>query len=453
MVLNTKSFHLWSIANKFPFGACPDLSGGFRGLFVILLIFSHLNAQELAKFTVQVGEERMDAPVSMPLDGLNYNTDKGVLALYEVTATGEKRVPCQLEPGHTARLWFILNGVSPAGSKRNYVLRLLNKAAEATSKPVITLKKQHYDLNLSANGQPVLNYRFATTYPPEGVDLLYKRSGFIHPLWSPAGEALSRIQSPDHYHHYGIWGPWTKTHIDDREVDFWNLAKGEGTVKFSGFLSQVQGQVYTGFTALQQHIDFGGKGEDQVAMNETVDVRVWNVSEKVWMIDYTTSLNSPLENGILLDAYRYGGGIGFRATEKWHKDNCTVLTSEGKERSDADGSFARWCIVEGESGAEEGRSGVLFLGHPANRMHPEPMRVWPPDANGGRGDIFFEFVPIRHEAWKLEPNQNYTLKYRMIVFDGEMDAKTAEAYWKSFASNPEIELFKNEPTEIRSDIN
>lgn len=29
------------------------------------------------------------------------------------------------------------------------------------------------------------------------------------------------------------------------------------------------------------------------------------------MIDYTTSINSPLKNGIMLDAYRYGGGIGF----------------------------------------------------------------------------------------------------------------------------------------------
>jgi hypothetical protein len=158
------------------------------------------------------------------------------------------------------------------------------------------------------------------------------------------------------------------------------------------------------------------------------------------MIDYTTSLNSPLKNGIMLDAYRYGGGIGFRATEKWHKDNCTVLTSDNKTRIDADGSFAKWCIVEGESATAAGRSGILFLSHPSNRMHPEPMRVWPLDANGGRGDMYFEFVPIRHDDWKLEPKQNYTLKYRMIVFDGKMDAKTAEMYWNSFAANPKVEF-------------
>jgi hypothetical protein len=173
-------------------------------------------------------------------------------------------------------------------------------------------------------------------------------------------------------------------------------------------------------------------------MNEILDVRTWNAGENVWIVDYTTSLNSPLPNGIMLDAYRYGGGIGFRATEKWHKDNCTVLTSEGKTRIDADGSNARWCIVEGESAAAAGRSGILFLSHPSNRMHPEPMRVWPLDANGGRGDMYFEFVPIRHDDWKLETKKDYTLKYRMVIFDGKMDAKTAEMYWNSFASMPQI---------------
>ena len=219
---------------------------------------------------------------------------------------------------------------------------------------------------------------------------------------------------------------------------FLNLALGEGTVKFAGFLNETEGAVYSGFKSLQQHIDFGASGKDNVAMNEILDVRAWNAGEKIWVVDYTTTLNCPLKEGIMLDAYRYGGGIGFRATEKWHKENCTVLTSDNKTRVDADGSYARWCIVEGESDTGQGRSGILFLSHPSNRMHPEPMRIWPLDANGGRGDMYFEFVPIRHDDWKLEKGKNYTLKYRMIIFDGKMQTETAELYWNSFATNPEI---------------
>jgi hypothetical protein len=409
-------------------------------ILAILAITKFAFSQELAKFTIHIDVDRIDAPVSFVLDGLNYNTDKGKMVLYEVTASGEKQINSQLESGHSARLWFILEGVSKRNSTRNFIL----KSEEEVLNRDINVKvvKQHKDLSLLVNEKPVLNYRFETTFPPEGVNPLFKRSGFIHPLYSPGGEKLTRIQPPDHYHHYGIWGPWTLTHIGDREVDFWNLAKGEGTVKFASFLSKTEGPVYGGFKALQQHIDFGGRGEDQVAMNEVLDVRVWNITDKVWVIDYTTTLNSPLPEGIMLDAYRYGGGIGFRATEKWHKDNCTVLTSEGKDRAGADGSYAKWSIVEGESDTQEGRSGILFLSHPANRMHPEPMRVWPLDANGGRGDMFFEFCPIRHEDWKLERGNDYTLKYRMVVFDGKMDAGTAEMYWNSFARNPLIKLIE-----------
>jgi hypothetical protein len=408
---------------------------------LLTIIFTQqLFAQELVKFNVQIDEERIDAPVSVSLDGINYNTDKENLVLYEITEAGEKAIPSQIELDHSARLWFILDGTSSKNSERKYVLKKEDNAVFGNA--TISLKKNHKDLSLLFNEKPILNYRFATTYPPEGVDSLYKRSGFIHPIFSPGGEVLSRIQPPDHYHHYGIWGPWTKTHIDEREVDFWNLAKGLGTVKFAGFLSETEGAIFSGFQALQQHIDFGGKGKDQIAMNEILDVRAWNVGEGVWMVDYTTSLNSPLKNGIMLDAYRYGGGIGFRATEKWHKDNCTVLTSDNKTRIDADGSYARWCLVEGESEVEKRRSGILFLSHPSNRMHPEPMRIWPMDANRGRGDMYFEFVPIRHDDWKLESKKNYTLKYRMIIFDGKISGEKAEMYWQAFAKPPFVTLIK-----------
>ncbi len=429
--INQKSLN--QCCKKSPFG-------GLRGLIFLLLVTSPTFAQQLTKFKVQIGEDRIDAPVSVSLDELNYNTDKGNLVLYEVTAAGEKVIPSQLETGYSARLWFVLKGISVKNTERQFVLKLEEKSTADLSK--ITLIKDYRDMSLVMNEKPILKYRYAVTYPPEGINPIFKRSGFIHPLYSPEGEVLTRIQAPDHYHHYGIWGPWTHTHIGDRQVDFWNLGEGQGTVKFAGFLTEEEGAIYSGFEALQQHIDFGGKGEDQVAMNEILDVRAWNIGEGVWMVDYTTSINSPLQNGILLDAYRYGGGIGFRATEKWKKDNCTVLTSDSKTRIDADGSFAKWCIVEGESATKEGRSGILFMSHPSNRMHPEPMRVWPLDANAGRGDMYFEFVPIRHEEWKLEPKQNYTLKYRMIIFDGKIEAKTAEMYWNSFAANPQIEMIK-----------
>lgn len=291
---------------------------------------------------------------------------------------------------------------------------------------------------LTQNNKKVLNYRYAIQPVPDGVDEKYARGGFIHPLYSPSGNILTRIQPPDHYHHYGIWNPWTKTHFDGREIDFWNLAKGQGTIEFAGFAAKVSGPVYSGFKVLHNHVDLIG---NTTAMNEIWDVRIWKYEyhdKPAFLCDFTTTLNCATDKQIELAKYRYGGGIGFRATENWHKNNTTVLTSEGKTREDADASRARWCIVKGEF-PDNDTSGILFMSHPSNYEYPEPMRVWPLDAAGGRGDMFFQFCPIRHTSWKIYPGNLYTLKYRMLIFDGNfLNKENAEELWNDFAREPEV---------------
>jgi hypothetical protein len=249
---------------------------------------------------------------------------------------------------------------------------------------------------------------------------------------------LTRIQAPDHWHHYGIWNPWTRTHFDGKKVDFWNLGDGQGTVRFVEYLEKTEEENVAGFKVRQEHIFFqengsagGGKSEG-VALNETWKVTVKNLEGPAYMVDLLTTLSTPLESGITLEAYRYGGGLAYRGTGKWNPENATVLTSEGRTWADADATHARWVIVEGESTVPEGRSGILFLSHPNNRAHPEPMRMWPPGDNQGKENMFFEFCPIRHQEWVLEPGETYTLKYRMVVFDGTLSGQQAEEYWQEF---------------------
>ncbi|MGI9551038.1 MAG: PmoA family protein [Aurantibacter sp.] len=338
------------------------------------------------------------------------------------------------------KIWFLHNpekGISYSFEK--------NKTpSESSPEYNLGTFKENGNLQLVSDNNRFVSYRYEMTYPPNGIDSIFKKSGYIHPIVTPKGDTLTRIQPPDHYHHYGLWGPWTHTRIDTTRVDFWNLGEGMGTVLFKEFKDTSSGDLFSSFTAAQEHIDLKTKKEPQVALNEDLQVRLWNLDRPDrYMFDYTTSFSSPLENGILFEAYRYGGGIGLRFTERWKADNCTVLTSEGKDRLSADGSNARWCIVSGEASDGQGTNGILFMSHPKNRMHPEPMRIWPIDGNDGRGDMFFEFCPIRHEEWKIEPKRDYQLKYRMVVFDGELKAEEAEAYWQAFANPKEIRINSN----------
>lgn len=410
-------------------------------LIITSLCCNFLTAQELIEFKVESGNyNRMDCPVMVSALPDSVVKAANNLQLIELS-NNSLSVNMQIDK-KTGKLWFILKGFTPKNRVRRFAVIKKNKKFTT---PQIELQSINGALQLSYKKHPILNYQYEMVYPPKGIDSLYKKSGFIHPLWTPEGEVLTRIQPPDHYHHYGIWGPWTKTKIGSRQVDFWNLAEGQGTVLFKKFIEKEQGDVYSSFTALQEHIDFGTKDGNGVAINENLELRAWNLgNNKTWLVDYTSTFSSPLNTGVLLDAYRYGGGIGFRATELWNKDNTSVLTSKKKNRINADGTSAKWAIIEGATNTKSGKGGILFMSHNENKNFPEPMRVWPKDANGGRGDLFFEFCPIRHGSWKIESQKIYNLKYRMLIFDGTLTVEQAEMAWQGFANPPKITIIPKE---------
>jgi len=411
-------------------------------LFNFFLFFTCAGfAQQELKFEVNSGDrDRNNTPLSIDINQFK-ESELSSLALLETTGNSKTEIPFQVDQEYRTVIWFTLSGITKANTKRTF---LITQKEEPETFQSLEIEKDDASLKIKSGDKYVLQYNQAEVYPPKDVDPIYKRSAFIHPVWSPDQQILTRIQPPDHYHHYGIWNPWTRTKFQERQVDFWNLAEGQGTVRFKGFLSFTEGPVFAGFRAYQEHIDFTSEQDEVVALNEVWDIRVWNVAteKKVWLIDFTSILNCATEDGILFFKYRYGGGIGYRATELWGKDNSSVLTSEGKTRDEADATKARWCIIKGETQSEEGNSGILFMSNPQNREHPEPMRMWPSNDHKGKANMFFMFTPIRDNKWELAPGKNYALKYRMLIFDGELSATEAEQYWNDFANPPEVKLIK-----------
>ncbi|MBA4322871.1 MAG: hypothetical protein C0408_08655 [Odoribacter sp.] len=411
---------------------------------ILILTFSFISLialfsqkTEVLRFSVEAGKyQRNNTPVSLDLAGIVVN-DSLSLQLFEQVKGKPVEVPCQIESGYTSRLWWIMNSTTPAASKRDYILYSNHRV---TYKNSISAEVNSENIHLKKDKTKILDYQISLIYPPAGVDTMYKRNGFIHPVYAPSGNILTRINPPDHYHHVGIWNPWTRVKTGNHVTDFWNLYLHQGTVKFAGVNSITDGPVFGGFAVRQEHIDFQGKNCNELTFNEVWDVRAWNTEPvagtKAWLVDLTVFLSVAGDSAIILEAYRYGGGIGFRSTDEWNKDNSWVNTSEGKTRANADGTKARWADVGGLF-KEKGTSGIVFFSHPSNREHPEPMRVWPENQNV-RGDVFFEFCPIRFKDWVLNPGNLYRLKYRMLVYDGKVDPEVSERIWTDFAYPPVV---------------
>lgn len=293
---------------------------------------------------------------------------------------------------------------------------------------VVNLAKDGEKLTIEINQKPLLTYYYGTMFPPEGIDSSYQRSGFIHPLKTISGHVLTRIQPEDHYHHYGIWNPWTHVLFEGDTLDFWNLAKQEGTVRFGGFKYTTKNDGVAEYQALHEHVVLKND-EEKIALNELQTVRVHQPDENYYIVDFKLDYSCATKEPFKILEYRYAG-FGWRATEEWHKNNSEIISSEGKTRLNADSTPAKWCIVQGELGNDYG--GVVMMSHPENFNHPEPLRIWPVN-DKDRGDVFANFSPTKNTDWLLEPGKTYTLKYRLAVFNGKLTPEKAESLWNEYA--------------------
>ena len=393
-------------------------------------------AQKIATFEVDLPKvtNGIDVPVSFDLTGITA-VPGAALSLLQVDGDKKMPVPFQMSPPGKDRILTWL--VRQEGEQMKLSFELIK--AEPAKFSMVTASEKDGALIIDAGNKKLLSYFHKTVYPPAGIDTNYKRSGFIHPLWTPHGQVLTNIQPKDHYHHYGIWNPWTHTVFEKDTVDFWNIKGKQGTVRFAKFNSIINGPVYAEYEALHEHVVFKKDGSEKIALNEMQTIRVYNPQgeKDYYIVDITSQLKCATESPLLIVAYRYAG-FGWRFTDEWTKDNCEVLTSEGKDRKNTDGTKARWLIAQGSLGNDYG--GAVMMSYPANYNHPEPLRIWDEKSNGGRGDMFANFATTKDKDWLLEPGKTYTLKYRLVVFNGKFDKAKAESAWQYFAVQPVVNV-------------
>ena len=390
---------------------------------------SAANAQ-LARFTLPMEQfpVGMRVPVCRTLDaGLTQASAQ--LALVEVKDGQRIAVPFQVANDSIRRLYWMVERDPKGPSQR--VFELI-KGTKGVAPATVTVTDDQRSLTIHANNKSLLKYVYATHYPPAGVDTAFKRSGFIHPLYTPHGQVLTRINPKDHYHHYGLWNPFTRIFFEGDTLDFWNLKDRKGTVQFANLNGITEGAVFGGYEVHQQHIAFKKDGTQKLCLNEQQSVRIYKpaTNSDYYIADISITLRCAGDSPVVFPQYRYGG-FAWRATEEWTPENSTMLTSEGKIRRETDATRARWLLVQGSLGQDKG--GMVIFSSPNNFNHPEQIRTWAGDNNGEKG-VFLNFSPIKDRSWTLLPGQDYTQQYRLLVFNGTLSAATAEAAWQQYAN-------------------
>ena len=271
----------------------------------------------------------------------------------------------------------------------------------------------------------VLTYHKAEVDPPAGVDPVFRRSGFIHPVKTPGGFVITSTHPADHHHHIGLWHAWVNTKHDGKALDFWNLKKKQGRVRYAKTERLISDSTEAGFVVVQEHVKHVGE-ETKVVLREEFAVNVSEV-DGAYEIDYEMRQKNVSDHVLEMPAYRYGGGIAYRGPAAWNATNSRVLSSEGKDRSNGHQTRSRWQAMFGPDDAK-GTVALSVLCHPKNHDAPQRMRVWPKNSNNGA--VFFNYVPVQEFPWKIPADKTIVLRYRIVVEDREPTPVQLDERWK-----------------------
>ena len=296
----------------------------------------------------------------------------------------------------------------------------------------------------TVDGNPVLTYRKAIVPAPEGVDQVYSRSGYIHPLQTPNGVEVTGDFPPDHIHQHALFNAWRKTTFRGHEVDFWNQAERQGSVSHESVVKVDNDH----FVITQLHRDITNPDDPVDVLREKSTVTILGVEDRSYIFDLVSEQTCIADSPLTIDEYHYGG-LAFRGNSQWYSASASVIlkalakksadspieypplaetlhqftTSEGKRRFEGNHSRPEWVNV---SGLIDGKlAGVTIIAHPSNFRYPQPVRINP-------SKPYFCFSPMVLGKFNIEPGETYVSRFRFLVHDGALSEPQIARQQQSF---------------------
>jgi hypothetical protein len=293
---------------------------------------------------------------------------------------------------------------------------------EEGKKDSLRLEQTDDLLRVLHGDQTVFDYRITSGMSAD-LPAHYERTGFFHPIYSPAGQVVTDDFPAGYAHQHGFFTAWTNTTFRDSFVDFWNTHKGLAFVQHEGITDIEQQEDHLSFKAHLAHHSMAHdkleRANSWTVLYETLTIHVHNRSAPfVW--DVRSEQTNVTEDTLFLNKHLYGG-LGIRGSKHWNAKDTTnfmgladFLTSEGLARDSANHTRPEWTAIYGD--LPGGKAGMAVIPHPENFRWPVPVRVHP--------DLpYFSVSPVTEAAFFIEPGETYVSRYRVVVFDGEVQAK------------------------------
>lgn len=301
----------------------------------------------------------------------------------------------------------------------------------AIAETTLRLVETKQEIQILVGDQSVLVYNKLPPELPDGVEAIYQRSGFLHPVTSPAGGVVTASYPLDHKHQNGIFSAWVKTNYSGGNIDFWNLAKGLGRTKHDRVVSTFVNANSVGFEVELLHQKSGDTPID--VLRETWKV-VCHRADGHHVFDIETIQNALTDKPLLIEEYHYGG-MALRGPTEWilpkgeTKDSIQTAQMLNNLRSDrikGNHELAKWVAMTGRH--EDRDVYVAVLSHKGNFRSPQPARLHPTKP-------YFCFAACVGGSFLIDKDNPLRGRYRYLVVDGKTDSDWLDRQWESWCGH------------------
>ena len=292
-------------------------------------------------------------------------------------------------------------------------------------------------ITLSSHGKTILVYNKVSPPVPTGMNPLYQRSGFLHPVMSPSGKTVTAAFPADHAHQQGIFCAWVKTTWNGREIDFWNLAKNSGTVLH---------QRVIGTSVTEQGLSFEVDLIHRATQSPIVDIlrERWKITAlptdgSYHAFDLHTVQQAQTDQPLVVQQYHYGGAA-IRGPMRWltgkdvdkfladgeSTEPTEFLNDQGSDRVKGNHQHSKWVTMTGQIDGQSVTIAVLC--HPNNFRAPQAARIHPTKP-------YFVFSPCVDGEFVIDHDHAYQARYRYLVTDAAPDAAWLNQQWQVLADS------------------
>jgi hypothetical protein len=289
-------------------------------------------------------------------------------------------------------------------------------------------------IQINQNGQLVLIYNKRSPPVPAGVDPVYHRSGFLHPVASPAGKVVTATFPRDHLHQHGIFSAWVKTVWNNRKVDFWNLAGRNGRVLHQNVTSVFSHELAAGFEVDLLHRALAEPQTD--ILQEHWKISVYPTDGSYHCFELQTTQTALTELPLMIEQHRYGG-VALRGPSRWvplqdarnpvgshtEQEPSAFLNDAGSNRLEGNRQHARWVSLTAENQNES--VSITVLCHANNFRAPQAARLHP-------SKPYFCYAPCIDGEFVIDTEHPYEARYRYLVTDARPDPEWLNEQWQAW---------------------